>query len=568
MNADRMRWLQVLLTVAMVTILNACGGGGVGAPLSEGGTSGTGTNDPAPDPEPLAAGVSSGEINGFGSVRVNGIRYLTSADDAGIATEFSGPVAGFAESDLAAGMLVQVIWEQDDEGATRRALRISYLPELIGTVSASLDVQSNRMQVAGRTVAIAPGAVFDDVYGRNAAGVPTLTGPELLEAGSDRVEVSGFLIVADPTTGGSLIQASRIARVDIASADPDATTSVTGFVSNPDDDGGFDLLDVSGSVIRVTVADVSVVAPSLLVDAAGLRFREGQAVRVTGRLDASEFSDVSRVGRVLTDLGAVEVELPEQAQAEIAGPITQAQGNGILRIANQGVIIDDATEFLGGTTEAMLSVGRRATARGVIEAGDHGEQQLRAASLFVEPEAEVKLEDLVTSGIGPMDDNGNRSFETRIGLTVLIRPSTILKDDTDASPDGRLDPDTIEPDDYVELRGFFDPEGRLVAVKLEREDFDDECEFEARVLGSAVIGGERRYTIANRPGMVIVDLDNDLDEEEIPPGGLGEFESDDPSLCMMRPGGVDLDGNPVDAGFFAEDVDREDDGPDDDDDDD
>jgi len=115
--------------LGLLLITPACGGGS--ASLAGGGTSGTGISGGT-----SGTGISGGSINSFGSVVVNGTTYLTSTDDDDIDTAFVGPGAGFAEADLAPGMLVQVDWQNADDSAVREALQITYLPELSGPLTA------------------------------------------------------------------------------------------------------------------------------------------------------------------------------------------------------------------------------------------------------------------------------------------------------------------------------------------------------------------------------------------------------------------------------------------------
>ena len=543
-----------VMVLAVAALIAACGGGS-GAGLSllpEGGTSGTGISG--------GGGISSGQVSSFGSVRVNARTYLTNADDPDIATLFVGPSPAFAEPDLAVGMLVQVLWDQQSTTGPRRAQRITYLPELVGTVTNGLVDATGTLEVAGRTVLISKTTVFADVFGRTTAGTATLSGPELLTVGSDRVEVSGFLIVIDPDTGASRIEATRVARI---AATPAARLIVTGVVANATA-GAFEIRDASGRILEVSFDAGVVDDDTLFVDSGSTQLTDGEAVRITGERDDNAILAVSRISRPLADLQTMDAELPETAEGEIAGAITQAGEDDRFRIANQRVVFDDTTVFLAGSTAADVTVGRRASATGTLRTSSSGAQELLAAQIFVEPDADVELEDVVTTAAGPADDDGNRTFETRIGITVVVRPNSLLKDDTSDSDDGRLDIDTLAPGDFVEIRGFFDPTARLVAVKLERDDDEDECLLEARVAGSQLINGQRHYTIANRPGLVVVDIDDDSAEEKIPPGGIGEFESDEPGNCATIPSGADIDGLAVDAGFLAEDVDREDDDDEDD----
>lgn len=532
--------------LACAMLLVACGGGGSGGGflLPEGGTSGTGVSNGT-----TVTGISAGQVTSFGSILVNGRTYLTSADDPAIDTTFVGPAAGFSEADLAVAMLVQVLWDQTAADAPRRARRVAYLPELIGAVTGSFDPGNASLEVAGRTVRLASTTVFDDVVGRASAGTATLTDPAQLTVGSDRLEVSGFLAVTDPDTGASEIEATRLARIGVES---DPGVAVTGVVSNPTA-GAFELRDSSGRTLTVSFDAGTVTDSSLFEDSASTRLIEEETVRISGELSGDSIVAVSRIERPLADLSVMVPGLPAQVSGEIAGKITRRlRDDNRFRIAGQRIAIDANTTFLGSSTPADLEVGRRATATGTLMPG--GSDELLASEVFVERAADVELEDVVATAPTAANAAGERTFEVRIGLTVVITPNSILKDDTDISDDGRLDVDTIVPGDFVEVQGFFDAQGRLVAVKLERDDDDDECEFEGPVAGSEVIDGRRHYTIANRPGFVIVDIEDDSADEKIRPGAIGEFESDEPGNCALRPTGFDINGHPIDAGFFADDV--------------
>jgi len=554
--------LQIVRTLAvslcLVLFTPACGGGGGSASLAVGGTSGSGAVGGT-----SGSGVTGGAVNSFGSVIVNGTTYLTSSDDDDLETEFVGPGAEFAEADLAPGMLVQVNWQRDDEDDPRQALRITYLPDLRGPVTAAwsppAEGQPARLGVAGRTVELPSASVLDDPFGRATAGVATVVSAEELSVGTDRIEVSGFLIERDAATGASVIRASRIARVGRQDA-ADPAEIVTGLV-HASSAGSFDIVDASGDVLSVTF-DAAAVTDDSLFDAAGSnRLSEGAAVRVTGQLDGASVSDVSEIRRPLDNLQPISDA--EVVDGEIDGLITaEPDSDNVFRVAGQLVAFDSDTEFDGGTA-ADLRIDRQVRVEGELRDGSDGVRILQAEEINFEREAEVELADTVATAPSGPQPGGTWTFETRIGITVLVRPQTVLKDDSDMSPNGRLNLNDLQVDDFVEVDGFFDDAGRLVAVTLERDDEVGGCELEARVAGSEAPGNSRRYTIDGRPGLVIADVGDDPTAEKIPPGGQGEFEADDAGDCSIRPDGTDIDGQAVDAGFLAGEVEGGDDADDD-----
>lgn len=540
----RVTRLRSLFLATLLLLLHGCGGGGVS--LAVGGTSGSGVVGGT-----SGSGITSGTVNGFGSVVIGGTSYLTSADDPDIDTTFVGPAAGFAEADLAPGMLVQVLWTRDDDDEPREAERISYLPELVGPVTGQLVVNSgpDTLMVANRTVEIADTSVFDDAYARATAGVTALASAAELSAGDDRVEVSGFLLERDSATGASVIRASRIARIGVTgAADPEET--VSGIVS-ASSAGSFAIADADGGSITVTF-DAAVVADADLLDGSA-RLTEGARVRVTGQLSGGQLS-ATGIRRTLDDLQPAG---DDEAEGEIQGPVTEAPGAGdTLRVAGQPVRFDGDTGFDGGTADD-LEVGRQVKVEGTLQPPANGERVLLATQIRIEPDAAVSLTDTVATAVSAPLAGGERTFGTRIGLTVVIQPGTLLKDDRDDSGDGRLAASALEAGDLVELDGYFDAAGALVAVTLERDDDEGSCELEARVRGSEIVGANRHYTIEGRPGLVIADVSGDTGEQ-IPPGGFGEFEADGDGDCSVQPAGTDLDGVEVDAGFLAGEVEAED----------
>ncbi|MDZ7668067.1 MAG: DUF5666 domain-containing protein [Gammaproteobacteria bacterium] len=554
----RLRFVRTLaVSLCLVLLTPACGGGGGSASVAVGGTSGSGVTGGT-----SGSGVTGGAVNSFGSVVVNGTSYLTSSDDDDIDTEFVGPGADFAETDLAPGMLVQVNWQRDDEDDPRQALRITYLPDLRGPVTAAwsppADGQPARLGVAGRTVELPSASVLDDPFGRATAGVATVVSAEELSIGTDRIEVSGFLIERDAATGASVIRASRIARV--GQQDAANPPEIISGVVHASSAGNFDIVDASGDVLTVTF-DAAAVADDSLFDAAGSnRLSEGATVRVTGQLDGADVSNVSEIRRPLDDLQPISDD--EAVEGEIDGLITaEPDSDNVFRVAGQLVGFDSDTEFSDGTA-ADLRIDQRVKVEGELRDGSDGVRILQAEEIDFEQEAEVELADTVATALSGTQTDGTSTFDTRIGVTVLVRPQTVLKDDSDTSPNGRLNLNDLQVGDFVEVDGYFDGAGRLVAVTLERDDEDDGCKLEARVADSEAPGASRRYTIDGRPGLVIADVGDDPTIEKILPGALGEFEAGDLGDCSIRPDGTDIDGQSVDAGFLAGEVDGDDDGDD------
>ena len=155
-----MRWIPMLAAALAVT---ACGGGGEPvAGVDRGGL--------------RVAIVTKGEITGFGSVIVNGVRYETSAAAITVDGE-----AG-TEQDLSVGAVVTIRGQVDQSAATGTADSIVFDDNVEGTISA-VDVGAGTAIVLGQTVRISLDTLFEG----------DIASPDIsaLSPG-DAVEVSGF----------------------------------------------------------------------------------------------------------------------------------------------------------------------------------------------------------------------------------------------------------------------------------------------------------------------------------------------------------------------------------------
>ncbi len=160
------------LTGLVMVVVVACGGGG-------GGGSFAGID---------RLGVTTGTINGFGSVIVNGVEYDT--DDA----TFDIDDSGGSQSLLRVGQQVTIQWDSLDDGVTRRAQSVSYDDTLEGPI-ASIDLANQTLVVLGQVVIVDAATSFDDeIVPRDLTGLVV----------DDVVEVSGLI------DGNGAIRATRI----------------------------------------------------------------------------------------------------------------------------------------------------------------------------------------------------------------------------------------------------------------------------------------------------------------------------------------------------------------------
>ncbi len=531
-------------------LLLSCGGGSSLLAGVPGGTSGT--------------GISMGQISSFGSVLVNGVRYEITPD-----TIFEAPDSDFDETDLAPGMLIQVNWESDDEDGTRTALKITYQPELIGPVTANYIPATAgtpaRIGIAGRTVLLSSTTVFDDPYGRASTAIAEIHSANELAVG-DRVEVSGTLIVTVPGTGASAIKAVRIAR--IAPAQTASPVSVTGTIGQAES-GSFEIVDSHGPALTVLFEPGIVGDDDLCQTPACDLLYNAADVRVSGTLSADWTQlTATAIESPLERLNPLEEQNDDAIDADIESVITAVEtGNNRFRVAAQWVRYDGNTVFTGGGVE-QLQEEQSVRVIGTLTDQAGGEQDVLADEIHIIPDAEVTLEDRIAGQPQFVAADNSWILPMRISLEVRLQADSILLDDDD---DGRLRPEDLAAGDMVTVRGYFNPGGQLVGMILVREDDDDDdegCELIARTSGSEINDSNtaRYYSISGRSGLVIADGGLDYANEKLSAGQLGEFAGT-AAGCGMLPAGTDISGNPIDAGFFAEDIESVFDDDDDDDDD-
>lgn len=327
-GAGRRRLAGATLTL----LLAACGGGG-----GDGGIGGTGGGGGGGIG---GTGAAYGEITGFGSVWVNGVRYDTSN------ATFRKDDDSVSQSDLRVGMVARV----EGSATAGTATRVSVDSALKGRVEqATLD----GYVVMGQTVRVDAGTVFDN---------------NLRPAAGDLVEVHGL-----PQTGG-VIAASYIERKSTPATPPFA---VTGFVSAH---------DTGASTFRVGTLTVAYAGADIGDMPAGSWV--GLVVEAKGSTCAG-----TPVCGTLT-AGKVEPSGPRIAtspKAEIEGFVSALTADGFM-LGAQRVIVNAGTAYEDGVVTDLV-VGSKVEAEGPIDNG-----VMTASKL--EFEAGVRLEADVLAVVG------------------------------------------------------------------------------------------------------------------------------------------------------------------------
>jgi len=471
----------IIATITIITV--SCGGGGGGDSfVASGGIGGTG----------VVSGASSGAIEGFGSVFVNGVEWKTT----GTEFEIEG-VGGFSENNLHEGMWVKVEGTFDDNGTTGTATKIRFDDNLEGPISNVTTSSSGSVKtlvVMGQTAIVEDGVTFFD------NNDPTFTFASLGPGNvGNVVEISGF------TNFDGSIRTTFIEKkaADLATFLLTDDLEIEGVVQN-----------LAGNTFQINL---------LTIDFTGVTPRngtlsDGVLVEVKGNnlvgntLTATDV-EIKPVGLGLDDIDKVEVE----------GFVTDLD-TGLETFEVNGQLVDYATaEFIGGT-EAELLDGIKIEAEGPIIGGilvavtvkykdsvkfeanvvtrDAGARTLTLEGL---PGITVQVDDVLTefekvtnlSGIDPGDNLKIRGRVSATGLGGTTVSATEIELKRTTSDNRTIIQGTVdsfsEPADTVTILGVV-----VDTITINDNDFKDD---------DVIIGRDEFFRRLNNGDLVKARLD-------------------------------------------------------------
>lgn len=411
--------LARLLAVATLVLALALGGcGGGGTTLAGGGTSGT--------------GITQGSVTGFGSVIVNGVEF----DTTGARVLVEGQSAPNGQDDLAVGMVVTVRGSWDGAG-NGTATEVAYDDDLRGPVE-SVDVTGGSFTVLGRTVRVDGSTVFDAEDG-------SVVFNDLADLGGiadAAVEVSGFF------NGAGELVASRVELED-----GPGEVEIKGRVQDLNDSGGSGSFRIGTLTVTYdtgTEGDVGQLANGL--------FFEVRGTYSGGDLQAT------RIKREDDGLGGDEGE-----DASLEGLVAEKTSATEFAVSGQRVRVTANTAYEDGQGQAELLEGTKIEVEGTLVNG-----VLVAREVEFRESGEIRLEDRV------LNNPSNSTFTTYLGIEVRVTDNTLFKDDRD--DDTYFDASDLVENDFVEVRGSWDPDAeQVVATRVEREEPEDGCTLRGAV---------------------------------------------------------------------------------------
>ncbi|NND66247.1 MAG: hypothetical protein HKN19_01555 [Halioglobus sp.] len=388
--------------LVFLLVLGACGGSGSG-----GGIGGSGV-------------VSSGTIDGFGSIFVNGVQF----DTTGATIEIDGAPA--REAQLGLGMVVTVFGTINADGVTGTADRVLFDDDLEGPLDAievSRDGDSALLTILGKEVIVErTGTVFDAVdFTALAVG--------------DVLEISGFF------NDARQLRATRVQK--LGDFVPGVTeVEVKGNVGNLT----MTTFDLDGIAVNYANAD--------LTNVPGARLVEGQFVETRGVL----------VGR---DLQASRVELEDGISDRTReGDVVSVQGTVTDFTAPAGFNIRgvtvDATGAVVSPPDFRLDNGVIVEVRGIIRGG-----------VLVATEVAVRRGRIEVDAVLAEVDTANRRVVLRLPggtVSVNLNARTQLEDDA-GNPDPLRLAD-LRVGDFLQVEAIRSG-GALVATRIDRGEPGD-----------------------------------------------------------------------------------------------
>ena len=411
-----------LLFIVSTLLLSACGGS---SNTTEPTVEPPPATTPPPEPDPTTT-ETTGVITGFGSVFINGVEYET--DGTTVTTDDTNAAS---EADLQVGMVVTLNGSVNDDGSTGTASAIHYEEQIKGPLD-SIDLAANTLNVLGQTI------VFDDL-----TNFDNLILADLIPG--DFLEISGFF------NSNNELYATRIEK------------------SNPLDD----TLKIQGVVSQLDSANQNFALSGITIDYSNAEFINITVDGLTNDLVVRVKGDANLLVNNVFSVNEVKAILREDAPIEgetfhIEGLISRLDSAEFFVVNNINVVVDSNTEFEYGDA-SMLAVNTYVKVKGSINADGN----LLAKEIRIQQAMEIKIEGFVQS----IDLEANTV--TVLDVLFYIDEQTQMKDDSDAEKKYFSLTD-LAVNDFIELKGFVDGEGRNIATQLERKNHDARADTEIK----------------------------------------------------------------------------------------
>ncbi|MDJ0760931.1 MAG: DUF5666 domain-containing protein [Woeseiaceae bacterium] len=420
-----------LLGFSLAALLAGCGGSG--------GSDSTSNNNPLP--AAATPQTTVGQITGFGSVYVNGVRYDTSG-----ATYDVDDDTASGDDALAVGMVVKIQGTVSADGSSGEASSISYDDDIEGIVE---NLAADPANEGVKTFTIF-GVSTRAIEGRtnfDAEDDPDFSFLTIMNG--DNVEVSGAF-------DGDVLVASYIEKQDASDDDFEAKGTVTAY------DGGSEFVLVlrNGATLNVTIAAGAEIPSAGIADE--------QYVEVEGTIPDPVNAP--------SDLLATKVELEDEDRLgdddnddiEIKGTLSYDAGTETWSVMGVALSFDSQTQYFPMSLADSIA-DFSADGLYVEVEGRYVDDVLLVDEIELEEDdLEFKADVQSVTATAPRDGTITLSFGPAIGtIDVRVTPDTIFLDDTATV---RYDLNSITANDKVEIDARRGSDGSIYASTLHIED--------------------------------------------------------------------------------------------------
>jgi len=362
------------------------------------------------DEEPVKHVTSSGVISGFGSVYVNGVRYITKDSD----ITRNGRKSD--EATLKVGMKV-VIEAQKLSTDEPNALEVTYIADAIGAIDV-IDLAANSLTILGQTYLLNEATNLDNIL------FSELTVGTFVELSAFENEYGNFVV--------RYLEMKEL----------QTEQQLTGTISN------------------INKVNKTFTIGQLFVDYADANItgllNSGSIVQIKSKFPPinNEFvaDEVTVQGLVLFIDGTLEV-------AGVVEDIDKEGGTAIIKLGGRKYALTDSSEFTQGSNE-VLNIGSQVSLVATVIEQESGAPIYPINNIRIELANEVSLEGIVES-------TSYDSF-TIFGQEFTVDDYTQYKDDS-AQDLRYFNFSDIAIGDRLNI-GAYEFNGKLISRKIEREE--------------------------------------------------------------------------------------------------
>ena len=406
----KLKIYKLVIPTFVVSLIVACSGSDVGGGMAGIGGSGY---------------VSSGQVTGFGSVYVNGVKFETSS------TTFDVEDVETSQQALRIGMIVQVAGSINADGVSGRATAIRYGDNIQGRIEVepgSDEIRTNHVDTEQYFSVMGVNVIVDALK-------TTFEGNgfdyEHIKY-TDTVEISGYY------DNNGVLRATYIKLI----------TRVQGVDTIVEVEGAVNELTSTDFNVRGVHVDYSTAMNTELF----FNLNNESYVEVKGTYDIDSRTLFA------TEINSVNIELTDGIEVSVEGYITRYVSNSDFDI--NGSPVDASTAILD-PLNLIIRPGLKVSAKGVMSSG-----HLNATEIVFD-EGETKVRAFIDS-----IDIANNQFTVEVVVgepSVIVQLSDItLIDDTTVTTD-RLTLSELNLTDFVEVSGYEVDKDTVSAVLIRRK---------------------------------------------------------------------------------------------------